>query len=217
MIRWRAPGVLNLRGTSVGGIDDDERSWPRRVYLTGFTYGQPTGDTVSTGGGLAERNIDWYRGWLEGDEIYSRQPYRQLELTLRSVGRNSEANAIAIMSKDREREGEPALQQASSWVHKLTVGYGYRPHYAGIFALVLIVVGTFFAGRVPSSSAAPSRLILSMQRLIPLVSFGEAYSKVDTTSTAVPRGVRWYFYIHSILGYILAAFLLAALTRVTTT
>jgi hypothetical protein len=50
-----------------------------------------------------------------------------------------------------------------------------------------------------------------------LINFGEGYKKVDVTSADVPTLVRRYFYLHVALGYILAAFLVTALARITTT
>jgi hypothetical protein len=48
-----------------------------------------------------------------------------------------------------------------------------------------------------------------------ITTFGDAYNKVDTTSSAVPTWVRRYFYLHTVVGYVLAAFLLAALSQLT--
>jgi hypothetical protein len=108
-------------------------------------------------------------------------------------------------------------------VHKGTVGYGYRPGRAIFCTLVLIAIGAYVAKYLPQSTlhsvgtSLESRLVLSTQILIPLISFGKSFSEVDVTSSAVPKRIRWYFYLHAVLGYILAAFLLTALAKITTT
>jgi hypothetical protein len=108
-------------------------------------------------------------------------------------------------------------------LYSSTVGYGYRPARAIKWAILLIVIGAYVAKRLPQSipfskgGSLESRLVLSAQKLIPLINFGKSYSEIDVTSSAVPKWVRWYFYVHAVLGYILVAFLLAALARITTT
>jgi hypothetical protein len=107
---WSEDSVLDLRATSVLGIDDDdETTWPKHLYLTGFTYQLPSGYATQARHSLADRKMSWYVRWLESDENYSRQPYKQVETILRSVGRDREADLIAIKSIDRQYHDEDNL------------------------------------------------------------------------------------------------------------
>jgi uncharacterized protein YjbI with pentapeptide repeats len=215
--KWADEARLDLTRTTVGGIDDDEQAWPEHLQLAGFVYKEPFGEERSPDTAFANRPVGWYLKWLSHSEGYARQPYEQLQETLQSVGRTDVASAIRVAAKDREYEGAHWPSKALGYAHKWTVGYGHHPEQAILWALGLIGIGWLVALALPRDPKAPSRLVLSAQRLIPLVDFGKGYSEVDTTSASVPRWVRLYFHVHAILGYILAGFLLAALARLTTT
>jgi uncharacterized protein YjbI with pentapeptide repeats len=216
---WTDASTLDLRATSVRGIDDDENAWPNHLYLTGFTYQLPSGSGTQGGLSLADRDLAWYTRWLKSDKNYSRQPYKQVEATLRSVGRNRDADVIGMKSQDRQYDaGKPVLQVAGG-LHKWTVGYGYRPEWAIPWALALILVGGIVANWLPLSVTmkVSSLVILSAQHLIPLINFGKTYADADVTSPEVKPWVRRYFYFHSLMGWVLAGLLVAALAQITAT
>jgi hypothetical protein len=208
---WADTAELNLRATSVLAIDDDENSWPKRLYLTGFTYEQPSS--------FAGRDVSWYANWLERDRNYSGQPYEQVETILRSVGRDRRADLIAMKSKDREYDARNLFFQAAGGLHKWTVGYGYRPQWIIPWALAFVLVGGIVANWLPQSVTmnVSSRFILSAQHLIPLINFGKTYADADVTSPEVRPWVRRYFYFHSFMGYLLAGLLIAAIAGITGT
>src|SRR5215211_1655067 len=124
---WTDSSTLDLRATSVFGIDDDENAWPIHLHLTGFTFEIPSGYRAQAGKSLGDREVSWYAEWLECDEGYSRQPYRQVETILRSMGRDRHADAIAMMSKDRQYDQRNEVVQVAGELHKWTVGHGYSP------------------------------------------------------------------------------------------
>ena len=220
--RWEKDGYLDLRGATVGSIDDNETAWPPFVLLGGFRYELTPGDqvTVDRGSGgteFARQTVGWYKDWLARDPSHPRSSYQQLEASLRSLGRNGDADKIAIFGKDQECQFSTCKSRfALSTLYRYTVGYGYEPQRAIYWALPFIGFGWILAAaRLPASPTAPSALILSIQRFIPFLSFGDAYNKVDTTSADVDPWVRRYFYLHAIVGYVLAAFLVAALSQLT--
>jgi hypothetical protein len=121
-----------------------------------------------------------------------------------------------MASNDEESRQASIDRRALALLYKATVGYGYRPQRAIYAAALFIVLGAVVARKLPGGKPeAPSKLMLSIQRFTPFLSFGDAYNKVDTTSSAVPTWVRRYFYLHTVVGYVLAAFLLAALSQLT--
>jgi hypothetical protein len=220
--RWAEGGYLDLRGAKVGSIDDSETAWPTVLFLGGFRYELTPGDQVTVNHGprgaeFARQTIAWYKDWLARDPSHPRSAYQQLEAGLRSLGRNGDADRIAILGRDQECQFSTCKKRyALSTLYRYTVGYGYEPQQAIYWALPFIGLGWILAARMlPASTSAPSALILSIQRFIPFLSFGDAYNKVDTTSAAVAPWVRRYFYVHAIVGYVLAAFLVAALSQLT--
>jgi uncharacterized protein YjbI with pentapeptide repeats len=216
---WTDASVLDLRATSVLGIDDDENAWPKHLYLTGFTYELPSGSTTQGGHSLADRDLTWYVHWLKSDQSYSRQPYKQVETTLRSVGRDRDADVIAMKSIDRQYDDRNPMFKVAGGLHRSTVGYGYRPEWIIPWALAFVLVGGIVANWLPKSVTMKisSRFMLSAQHLIPLINFGKTYADADVTSPEVRPWVRRYFYFHSFMGWVLAALLVAALTRITAT
>jgi hypothetical protein len=120
---------------------------------------------------------------------------------------------------DREYALAGTYRKVLGFFHHYIVGYGYHPEWSIFWITSLIAIGAFVARRLPEPirDGVPSLLVLSAQRLIPLIDFGKTYSDVEVTGKDVPAGVRRYFYVHAVLGYVLAAFIIAAIARITTT
>lgn len=214
--KWSAKSELDLRGASVGDIEDDPRAWAPKLLLGGFRYSLLSGDRSREEAVFADQSVEWYENWLHRDPTYSQAAYRQLDSSLRGLGRDQDADRIAMASNDEQSREAPIDRRALALLYKATVGYGYRPQRAIYAAALFIVLGAVVARKLPGGKPeAPSKLMLSIQRFTPFLSFGDAYNKVDTTSSAVPTWVRRYFYLHTVVGYVLAAFLLAALSQLT--
>jgi len=213
--RWSRNSLLDLRGTSVGDIEDDPAAWPPHLLLGGFRYSVLAGDQRENAV-FADQPVKWYEDWLHRDPTFSRATYLQLENTLRGLGRDNDADRIAMASRDEESSESSLDGRALAVLYKATVGYGYQPQRAIYAAVLFIIIGALVARKLPGDKPeAPSKVMLSIQRFTPFLSFGDAYNKVDTTSSAVPTWVRRYFYLHTVVGYVLAAFLLAALSQLT--
>ena len=201
--------TMDLRNLAVGSVDESPATWPTSLRLNGFSY-RGTGGTF-----VIDRDLDFYRQWLERDQ-YNRGPYRNLEDALREAGRTNEADAVAMMRMDREAEEGSWLRWPDRFLFKASVGYGYKPWYAIAPIIVLIVFGSVVAKHLAlDRHEVPSTVLLSAHLLVPLISFGERFSKVDVTSGNVPPFVRRYFYVHVVVGYVLAAYVAAALARIT--
>src|SRR4051794_18617838 len=133
-------------------------------------------------------------------------------------GANAAADEVAIMSRDEERKGASWFKKLLAVADRYFVGYGYKPWLALFPAAILLAAGTVFARRHPAYGLEfTSAFVLSLQRLVPLLSFGEPYSKIDMGSPDVPLGTQRYFVVHAVLGYVLTAFLVSALTGLTNT
>jgi hypothetical protein len=207
---------LSLVAAVVGDLNDAENAWPQSLGLNGFTYSRATGAT-SPDGGLLNRPTAWYDDWLHRD-AYTRQAYKQLEGALRGIGARGRADDVAVMGARRERAGASLPERIVGWLYWATVGYGYKPWRAVWPAAFLVITGALMDRRTNRDRhSAPSSVVLSTQRLIPLVTISEEYKNVDLTSKAVPTLVRRYFVLHVICGYVLAAFIVSAIARLTST
>ncbi len=94
---------LNLRNTRVGNLQDDVRAWPACMTLEGFTYTHLGGFGGEQRQDMRNRSIEWWRGWLMRDPVYSAQPYAQLASVLATAGNRDGAADIRFFGRDRER------------------------------------------------------------------------------------------------------------------
>jgi hypothetical protein len=169
-LRWDAcdspAPCLILRNTRVGNLQDDERAWPPRITLEGFTYTHLGGFGGEQRQDMRNRPIDWWRDWLKRDPIYSAQPYAQLASVLAAAGNRDGAADIRFSSRDRGRSellrgcvwlqkaglvDEPDVRRPCKWgpwlglsAQQLFVGYGigdYSFRAVG-WALALALIGT---------------------------------------------------------------------------
>jgi hypothetical protein len=215
---WGEGRALYLDGATVQGLDDDRHAWPQRIFMSDFMFDglRTTGDSRD---GFIDRDSGWYEDWLRRDPGFCRMVYTQLETSLRAVGRSSEADAIGMDRVEQEYRKASNAVFPLALVHYATVGYGYQPERIIPWIVNLIVLGAIVALFLPlqamNKAGASSLVIFSTHRLIPLISFGHVYANVDVSSQEVDRWVRRYFYLHSILGYVLAAILVTAVAGIT--
>ncbi len=88
----------------------------------------------------------------------------------------------------------------------------YRAHYAFGWTVLFLVIGqmVFRSTQEAKSGNMPYGISYSLDMLIPLVKLRELHYTIDLRGAA-----RYYFYFHKIMGYVLASFLVAALTGLT--
>jgi hypothetical protein len=207
---WQADAALILRNASVDTIQDLSDSWPARLELNGFNYQSLGGINAAEQDPILERPLKWFKAWLAKQERYAAQPYERLASCLQNHGKSEMATAIRYAGRERER------RESSGWwryiwltIFKYSVGYGYRPWWALIWAAVLVVLGAKvlqFSGEGLRNNM-PYGYAYSFDMLLPLVKLRESHYKIDLLGWA-----RYYFYGHKIMGYLLASFLIAGLS-----
>ncbi len=232
--------MLVLHNARADAIQDREDSWPGRIDLTGFTYlhlggsgaaerpveeknrSEAPGKTVAkTGGGagsaqpreMLNREADWFKSWLASQEQYSPQPYEQLAAVLRTQGWPHAADSILYASKDRER------QEASTWSHaawlfvlKIVIGYGYQVWLSLIWIAGLLGLGAVVQSTRPAAHNHNWHQLLhySFEMLLPVIRLR------GQTREFAAGWQDYYFHFHSLMGFVLAAFLAAGLSGLTT-
>ena len=125
-LRWDAcdgpAPCLNLRNAKVGNLQDDERAWPERATLEGFSYTNLGGFGGVQRQDMRNRPIGWWRGWLKRDPVYSTQPYAQLAAVLAAAGNRDDAADIHFFGRDRERS---EMWRGCTWLQRL--GFAEKP------------------------------------------------------------------------------------------
>lgn len=209
---WQEDSKLILRNTEVGAIQDTPAAWPENLELEGFAYVRLGGLSEQSATNMAARDLLWFVEWLEKMERYSPQPYEQLASTLREAGRSDVADEVLYASRDRELRESTAFDQMVLMLQKVFIGYGYRIHYALYWSIGLTVVGMLvlrFSGQGPAHGM-PYGFAYSLDMLLPIIRLRQRHYDIDLLGWA-----RNYFYIHILMGYVLALFLIAGLTGLT--
>jgi len=100
------------------------------------------------------------------------------------------------------------LWQVMRWA---IIGFGLYPQRAGLWILALVPLGAIIFGFDPSVRLRAmrfiDRLIYSLDALLPFITLRSEHNSFDLQSWP-----KYYLYFHKVMGYVLIAFLLAAVT-----
>ena len=215
---WLPGAQLILRDTKVGTLQgapaaDTLAAWPDTLELRGFTYDRLGGFTVKNAPAIAASSVALWKDWLQKQQKYTPQPYEHLAKVLRDTGYQTEATKILYASKKREHAGAPWGRWLWATLLWLTIGYGYYPWYALVWAILFIVFGMgvlWWSGQDREYHLKYLGLAYSVDMFLPIIQLRKLHHDLDLQGW--PRG---YFYVHKTVGYVLALFLVAALSGLT--
>ncbi len=213
---WETGSILDLRHAKVGRLAARVgKSSPGSTRLAGFTY-DALGTTASqtAESESAEEAADFVEWWLREEEAHSPQAHEQFALVLRQMGFPDRARRTLYEGKNHELWEElrrvHLLQAGWLFVLWAMIGYGYRVWHALLWIAALVAVGWLIArksGRKVPGNGEPLGFWYSVDRLLPIVELRKRHYEVD-----LPQRSRVYFYFHTVMGYVLATFLLAGLS-----
>jgi hypothetical protein len=208
-IAWSPSATLTLRNVSAKALQDLPQSWPADLDVEGFTYQQLGG--YGQGEGVAARDAASLIDWLGKEKRYSPQPYRTLAEVLRASGYPDKAKQVLYAGYLREWRSGSGLDWAWDSLRWAIIGFGLYPQRSAIWILVLVPLGAVIFGfdrAVPlRAMLAADRLIYSFDALLPIVTLRQEHNAFDLQSWP-----KYYLYFHKVMGYVLIAFLLAAVT-----
>jgi hypothetical protein len=158
------------------------------------------------------------RRWLEQTSGFQQSAWLQLIEVYRAQGRDDEATRAAIaMHNDRvKRAGLPRYRRWGRQVLRVTIGHGYRPWLAGIWAVAIIAVfalvvwqwSGMFVAETESLTGSPQPVAYAADTFLPIVDLGEA-------GDWMPTGwVRWVDWTVILLGWALSTIFVAGFTRI---
>lgn len=207
--KWFDNSILTLRNARADAIQDLSDAWPPgSIELTGFTYRSLGGFYAAERDPMGERAVRWFQDWL-GKQQYAAAPYEQLASVLRSQGRPKEASEILYTSRERERSRAPFLRYiwltAMSWL----IGYGHHIDRALIWVAGFLIAGLAalrISGEGPRNGM-PYGIAYSFDMLLPIIQLRKKHYDIDLHGWP-----RYYFYVHRIMGYVLASFLIAGIS-----
>ena len=210
--RWAEHSTLYLRNATANSIQDLPDAWPTRIDLSGFNYHNLGGRSTTQDAAMADRPVSWFASWLGKQEPYASAPYEQLATVLRSGGRPRAADEILYAGKERERAQATPLRRVGLTTIDVLIGYGYHLEWALIWVAGFILAGIAvlrLSGQGPRNQM-PFGIAYSFDMLLPIIRLREKHYQIDLEGWP-----RYYFYVHKIMGYVLASFLIVGLAGIT--
>lgn len=212
---WEPDSRLDLRHTRAGRFQAlGDQANLASVGLAGFIYDALGGFAEGSERSNAELSADFIESWLRKEEVHSPQAHEHFALTLRKMGLHQRADQTLYEGKHHEfwnaLRSKRVLGAGWFFVQYVFIGYGHRVWYALLWIAGLIVAGWWSArksgARLPNSEERLG-FWYSVDRLLPIVELRKRHYEVDLNGWP-----RVYFYFHTMMGYLLATFLLAALS-----
>ncbi|MEK6708434.1 MAG: hypothetical protein AABY81_06485 [Pseudomonadota bacterium] len=194
--QWSPDVTLSLRNAKIGLIPDLADDWAPKLDFDGLTY-------------LDVGKADQFEHWFLKLDSYTPQPYDQLASVVEAQGESTLATAIRYSGRERERSQATSARRVGLTILKWVIGYGYYPERSVLWVFGLVVMGAVVL-RVSgegSRNGMPFGLAYSFDMLLPVIRLREKHYKIDLQTWA-----RYYFYGQKIMGYVLAFFLVAALS-----
>ena len=216
-MKWKDNSKLSLRNSEVGSLQDIRESWPDtlRLELDGFVYHRLGGLSGAEITDMDRREISWLKEWLGKQDDYSPRPYQQMAKVLRSAGYVGKATAVLFEGKKHQQEETRTLSIDWWWLvlQWLFIGYGYYNFQVLYWFLVVCGLGMIvlhLSGQDAAHKMKYYGLSYSIDTLLPIIELHRPHYDIE-----LQGWVRVYFYVHKIVGYVLASFLIAGLSGLT--
>jgi hypothetical protein len=169
----RPDGAVDLTNAQIGNFYDDEETWPTMIRLRGLVYESLENDSVSVRARLR---------WLTLHEgAYVPGIYDQLAAAYRRAGHVEASRLVSIAKQQRRRRELNLAGKGWNWLLYVTVGYGYRTWWAGLWLLTLLVIGSLvFSGAhplhmLPAAAVTPAfqPVAYTLDVLVPVMDLGQ--------------------------------------------
>lgn len=209
--KWDKNSMLYLRNAKADAIHDLQDAWPNRIDFSGFVYRNLGGRNPIQPPSMADRPVSWFVAWLAKQNPYASEPYEQLARVLRMGGRPEAADEILYAGKERERAHATLSHRVWMTTIDVLIGYGYHLWRALAWVAGFILAGIAvlrFSGQGPRNQM-PFGVAYSFDMLLPIIRLREKHYQIDLVGWP-----RYYFYVHKIMGYVLAYFLVAGLAGI---
>ncbi len=126
-------GHVTLGYSRIDVILDRRDVWPADLYLNGLVYQSLRGEPDD------RRRLEWVARDPSG---FRPQPYEQLAVWLRAIGREDLSRACQLARQRARRRHLNPVSRMWGVVLDWTVGYGYRPWISAVWLVLLLVLGT---------------------------------------------------------------------------
>jgi hypothetical protein len=205
--KWGPASSLDLTNAHTDSIAALTDSWPAKLSLNGLSYRSVDDASAPIDADAIEA---WFRRLTGGP--FSLQPYEQLANIYQTQGNIDGAIEIRFAGKQQERK---LAHFGWRWflltAHYWLIGYGYRVWFSLGWVLLFIAVGMAISRKALRARISwGTAFVYSFDMLLPLVKLREKHYDVDLKGWP-----RCYFYLHKIMGFVLASFLIAGIAGLT--
>jgi hypothetical protein len=204
---------LDLRNAKADKIPGLCSAWPRKLNLEGFSYrsgGAAPQEKICSGGDKKTSALDT---WLKRLVSHSSQPYEQLAAVLQNQGDSENATAVRYSAREDERSHAASWRWLGLTILKYFIGYGYYLQCAFVPVIVFLIMGVFVmrvSGEDKRTKLPPFAVAYTFDMLLPIVRLRDSHYSIDLKGWA-----QYYFYVHKVMGYVLASVLIAAVAGLT--
>ena len=210
MTEWPEEGTGCPGGTAESGRSRSN------LELEGLRYSRIAGSKQDGRSKTASSEAQYFIDWIQKDSSFSLQPYVELASALRDAGKRQLANDVVFASREAERANSTGTHRAMLAVLRCIVGYGvgYRALRIMIWYGGLVLVGSvIFLLAVKSRRVAHllDALLYSIDNSLPVVDLGTSMCTIGER-----RWVRYVFFFHRLVGYLLIAVVALVLTGILT-
>jgi hypothetical protein len=204
---------LVLRNAKADRIPDICEPWPTKFDLEGFTYRSgglvPQGN-VCPGDDTQSPALETWLGKLQSPSL---QPYEQLASVLQSQGDVENAKVTRYTAREQERKHSGSWRWLGLTILKYFIGYGYYLEWAFVPVIFFLIVGIAvmrFSGQDVGNNLPRWAIAYTFDMLLPVVRLRDSHYEINLKGWA-----EYYFYLHKIMGYVLASVLIAAVAGLT--
>jgi hypothetical protein len=208
---------LDLSDASVGALIDSENAWPPRdhLILDSFSFSR-LDHSIHAG-----RSAEWWDQWVRRDPHFSPYPYQQLAFAFAASGDRDLADEIRFRGRVREQESLNGMNWLWSWPLRYIAGFGIYPHMVLYWIAAISLAGPVYLWRFSKGvrDAKHSRIWCwgaTLARLLPGIEINKEFTEFfdDPRRERLSGFQMAVFSTISVLGWFLAAILVAALSGV---
>jgi hypothetical protein len=157
--------------------------------------------------------------WLQKAAGFDPGSWQRLIDVYRAHGRDDDARRAAIaMQNDRlKRAYLPWPRKLGRWILRVTIGHGYRPWLAAVWAVGVILAFALAVWQAPAADLVPTEegamgspqpIVYAADTFMPIIDFGEAD---QWSASGWLQSLEW---IVILLGWVLSTIFVAGFTRI---
>ena len=228
MVGWLAPhggkDEIDFRNAHVGSLSDNKYSWPKHLFLDGFSFAHLGGYGADSGAEMIGRGADWWARNFAQLDAFTSAPYEQLAAAFTAAGERDAAVEIHYYEQVLADEKSTGLDWVRSRLLRWGAGYGIGSYMfralgwaLGLSLLGAVILRTWVTGVAAAGHGFIWCFGASVDRLLPVFHLRKEFADFfdDPALNQFTPRQDFIFTILSVLGWGLGLIVLAAMATIT--